>query len=158
MNLLLILEALDEYGGRPELIASILKNLENTQVSFFRLAPGKTVGLLNFPAPVTATRFTADNTGRVTHIYAAANLGASKARAYLYTLGSNVPEGSEEVEIRVHNDPWISSALTNRLLSKVIYLVRQLSSESEVVCKTALVEVGLDEVCSKSPWPREAVE
>lgn len=117
--------------------------------NFFRLAPGKTVGLLNFPAPITATRFTADSIGRVTHIFAMATPGAPKPRAFIHW----VPDGSEEVEVRVHSSLFRSDQSS----SGDGDLEDHLSSESEVVYKNALIEAGLDDVRSKSPWPRQTV-
>lgn len=44
---------------------------EEDDPNYFRLAPGKTVGLLRVPYPITATRFDKDPaTGQVTCVYA----------------------------------------------------------------------------------------
>ncbi|KAK7696674.1 Glutaminyl-tRNA synthetase [Diaporthe eres] len=66
---------------------------------FFRLAPGRTVGLLGFPAVhATVTGFTKGTDGRVDGIWAIMDgAGSRRSKAKIHW----VPDGSTTVEVRV---------------------------------------------------------
>ncbi|KAJ4151529.1 hypothetical protein LMH87_012221 [Akanthomyces muscarius] len=66
--------------------------------NYYRLAPGKTVGLLQGPSPIRAVSFTRDEaTGRVTAIDAVFDK-TTKPRAYIHW----VPDGSTKAEARIY--------------------------------------------------------
>lgn len=118
--------------------------------NFFRLAPGKTVGLLQFPAPIKATGFTKDETGRVVEIQAVMEKDSVKPKSFVQW----VPEGSRTVEVRIHGHLFKSDDPT----SVEGGFMQDLNLESETNFSTAMIEDGFDEVRRRAPWPEEAGE
>ncbi|KUI57501.1 putative glutamine--tRNA ligase [Cytospora mali] len=119
---------------------------------YFRLAPGKTVGLLQVPYPIKATSFTKDEaTGEVTEIRAVFDREAKKPKTYIQWVGT---AGSRRCEVRVYNSLFKSdnpSAVEAGFLS-------DLNPESEVIHPNAIIESGIDEVKRRAPWPEAAGE
>ncbi|KUI63798.1 putative glutamine--tRNA ligase [Cytospora mali] len=119
---------------------------------YFRLAPGKTVGLLQVPYPIKATSFTKDEaTGEVTEIRAVFDREAKKPKTYIQWVGT---DGCRRCEVRVYNSLFKSdnpSAVEAGFLS-------DLNPESEVVHPNAIIESGIDEVKRRAPWPEAAGE
>lgn len=121
--------------------------------SFFRLAPGKTVGLLQFPAPIMATGFTKDETGRVVEIQATIinnDENQDKPKAFIHW----VPEGSKTAEVRIHGRLFHSDEPT--LVEGGI--LQDINPDSETVFRNAMIEDGFDDVRRRAPWPAEAGE
>ncbi|POS72714.1 glutaminyl-tRNA synthetase [Diaporthe helianthi] len=120
--------------------------------SYFRLAPGKTVGLLQAPFPIKATSFTKDDaTGKVTEVRAVFDRESKKPKTYIQWVGT---DGSRRCEVRVHNQLFKSdnpSAVEGGFLN-------DLNPESEVVYPDAIIESGIDEVKKQAPWPEAAGE
>ncbi|KAK2614610.1 hypothetical protein N8I77_001419 [Diaporthe amygdali] len=120
--------------------------------SYFRLAPGKTVGLLQVPYPIKATSFTKDDaTGKVTEVRAVFDREAKKLKTYIQWVGT---DGSRRCEVRVHNQLFKSdnpSAVEGGFLN-------DLNPESEVIYPDAIIESGIDEVKRRAPWPEAAGE
>lgn len=76
---------------------------ENDDPNYFRLAPGKTVGLLNVPCPITATDFVKDAAGKVVEVRAVYENGpgAKKPKTYIQWVGESAKHGSPvQVEVR----------------------------------------------------------
>ncbi|KAH0599761.1 hypothetical protein MHUMG1_02551 [Metarhizium humberi] len=120
--------------------------------NYFRLAPGKTVGLLNAPYPVKAVSFTKDETtGKVTEIRGVFNKEAVKAKAYIQWVGT---EGSRNVEARVYNALFKSEKPDDAEGG----FLNDLNPDSEVIYPNAVIESGLDEVKRRAPWPEAAGE
>ncbi|ROW16676.1 hypothetical protein VPNG_01511 [Cytospora leucostoma] len=119
---------------------------------YFRLAPGKTVGLLQVPYPIKATSFTKDEaTGEVTEIRAVFDRETKKPKTYIQWVGT---DGSRRCEVRVYNSLFKSenpSAVEAGFLS-------DLNPESEVIYPNAIIESGIDEVKRRAPWPETAGE
>uniref|UniRef100_A0A0B7KMU0 glutamine--tRNA ligase n=1 Tax=Bionectria ochroleuca TaxID=29856 RepID=A0A0B7KMU0_BIOOC len=112
---------------------------------YFRLAPGKAVGLLNAPFPIKAVSYTKDETtGLVTGIQAVSDRDVNP-EAYI----SWVPETSLKVEARIYrslfksNDP---SAAEGGFLNDI-------NPDSEIIYHNALLESGFNEVKQRAPWP-----
>lgn len=124
---------------------------ETDSPDYYRLAPGKVVGLLQIPYPVRATTFTKDaSTGLVTEVRAVLDRESKKPRTYIQW----VPEGSRKVEVRIHSALFKSedpSAAEGGFLNDI-------NTESETVYPSALVETGFEEVKRKAPWPATAGE
>ncbi|SPO07106.1 probable glutamine-tRNA ligase [Cephalotrichum gorgonifer] len=124
---------------------------EEDSKGYFRLAPGKSVGLLQAPYPVHATSFDKDpETGLVTKIYAEFDKSGKKPQTYIQW----VPEGSRRVEARVHGRLFKSDdpeAAEGGFLADV-------DPNSEEVFGGALVETGFEEVRARAPWPATAGE
>lgn len=121
---------------------------------YFRLAPGKTVGLLNAAFPIKATSFTKDEaTGKVTEIRAVFDRETKKPKTFIQWVGSE-GSGSRRCEVRVHNALFKSdnpSAVDGGFLN-------DLNPESETVYPNAIIESGFDEVKRRAPWPEAAGE
>ncbi|KAK1759198.1 tRNA synthetases class I, catalytic domain-containing protein [Echria macrotheca] len=121
---------------------------------YFRLAPGKSVGLLNAPYPIKATSFTKDEaTGKVTEIRAVFDKETKKPKTYIQWVGAE-GSGSRKCEVRIYNQLFKSE---NPASAEGGYL-NDLNPESEVVYPEARIESGFDEVRQRAPWPEAAGE
>lgn len=112
---------------------------------YFRLAPGKAVGLWKVPYPITATSFSKDADGKVTEVRAVLNRDGKKPKTYIHW----VPEGSRKVEVRVHEPLFKSddpAAAEGGFLNDI-------NPNSETVYNDAMIEAGFDEVRQRAPWP-----
>ena len=119
---------------------------------YFRLAPGKTVGLLQVPYPIKAVSFSKDDTtGRVTEVRAVFEKEGKKPKTYIQWVAS----GSRKVEVRIHNSLFKSERPDD---AEGGYL-NDLNPDSEVVHPAAFIEsAGFDEVRRRAPWPEAAGE
>ncbi|KAI3546645.1 glutaminyl-tRNA synthetase [Colletotrichum melonis] len=119
---------------------------------YFRLAPNKTVGLLNAPFPIKATSYTKDEaTGKVTEIRAVYDKETKKPKAFINWVGT---EGSKKVEARIHNSLFKSEKPDDAEGG----FLNDINPESEVIYPDALIESGFDEVKRRAPWPEAAGE
>jgi glutaminyl-tRNA synthetase len=117
---------------------------------YFRLAPGKTVGLLQAPYPIKATSFSKDADGKVTEVRAVFDKEGKRPKTYIQW----VPEGSRKVEVRIHDQLFKSddpTAVEGGFLN-------DLNPNSETIYTDALVEPGFEEVRRRAPWPEAAGE
>jgi glutaminyl-tRNA synthetase len=124
---------------------------EEDSKGYFRLAPGKAVGLLQAPFPIKATSFTKDAEGEVTEVRAVFSKDGPKVKTYIQW----VPEGSRKVEVRIH-DPLFKSddptAAEGGFLNDI-------NPNSETIYSEALIDgPGFEEVRRRAPWPEEAGE
>ncbi|KAJ9224158.1 hypothetical protein DTO169C6_3518 [Paecilomyces variotii] len=114
---------------------------------YFRLAPGKTVGLLQAPHPIKAVSFTKDEaTGQVKEIKAVFDKEGKKPKAFIHW----VPDGSRKVTVRIHERLFKSddpSAVEEGFLNDI-------NPDSEKVYPNALVDAGFEEVRRQAPWPK----
>ncbi|KAJ3493534.1 hypothetical protein NLG97_g4671 [Lecanicillium saksenae] len=125
---------------------------EEDSKDYFRLAPGKSVGLLHAPYPIKATSFTKDEaTGKVTEIRAVFDKELKKAKTYIQWVGT---AGSRKVEARIHNALFKSEKPEDAEGG----FLKDLNPESEVIYHDALIESGFDEVKRRAPWPEAAGE
>jgi glutaminyl-tRNA synthetase len=125
---------------------------EEDSKDYFRLAPGKAVGLLHAPYPVKATSFTKDEaTGKVTEIRGVYDKELKKAKTYIQWVGT---EGSRKVEARIHN-PLFKSEKPDDVEGGFL---NDINPESEVIYPDALIESGFAEVKRRAPWPEAAGE
>lgn len=122
---------------------------------YFRLAPGKSVGLLQAPFPIKATSFTKDEaTGQVTEIRAVFDRETKKPKTFIQWVPAGEGSGSRKCEVRLYNPLFKSenpSAAEGGFLN-------DLNPESEVVYPNAVIESGFDEVKARAPWPEAAGE
>lgn len=117
---------------------------------YFRLAPGKTVGLLNVPHPIKATSFTKDETtGQVTGVKAVFDK-ESKPKTYIQW----VPDNSIKLEVRIQSPLFKSD---DPMAAEGGFL-NDINPNSETVYTEALIEEGFNEVRKKAPWPVTAGE
>lgn len=127
---------------------------ETDSKDYFRLAPGKTVGLLQVPYPIKATSFTKDETtGKITEVRAVLDRETKKPKTYIQWVGGE-GSGSRTVEVRIHNslfkseDPGTAEG----------GFLNDINPESEMIYPHAKIEVGFEEVRKRAPWPEAAGE
>ena len=120
---------------------------------YFRLAPGKSVGLYKVNFPITATSFKKDeSTGLITEIHVTYdNEGtAKKQKTYIQWVGESEKHHSPiKAEARVFHSLFKSA---NPEAAEGGFMV-DLNPGSEEIFPNAMVEVGLDEVRKRAPWP-----
>ncbi|KAI0384711.1 glutaminyl-tRNA synthetase [Hypomontagnella monticulosa] len=127
---------------------------EEADPSFFRLAPGKSVGLLQVPYPIKAVSFTKDEkTGKVTEIRAVFDKETKKPKAYIQWVPTEAA-GTRKTEVRIYNSLFKSDNPNEAPGG----FLNDINPESEVVYPNAMVESGFDEVKRRAPWPEAAGE
>ncbi|KAI0547325.1 glutaminyl-tRNA synthetase [Xylaria curta] len=109
------------------------QDLDVDSKDYFRLAPGKTVGILHMPFPIKAeTRAVFDR-------------DTKKPKAFIHW----VPEGSHTAEVRIHTalfEPEQPSSAPGGFPNDLV-------SGSERIWPSATVEAGFHEVRRRAPWP-----
>ena len=128
---------------------------------YFRLAPGKAVGLLKVPFPIKATSFDKDEpTGLVTAVHAnyeKPEEGAAfkKPKTYIQWVASS-PEHKSPIkaEVRVFSPLFKSE---NPDCAEGGFM-NDVNPNSEEIYPNAMIETGLDEVRKRAPWPEEEGE
>ncbi|KAJ5996643.1 hypothetical protein N7522_008303 [Penicillium canescens] len=128
---------------------------------YFRLAPGKTVGLLKAPYPITATSFETDPaTGEVTVVHAkyekpAEGETTKKPKSFIHWVGESAEHNSPiRAEVRAFNSLFKSedpSAHPKGFLADI-------NPDSEEIYKDAMVETGIVDISKSAPWPKAAAE
>jgi len=128
---------------------------------YFRLAPGKSVGLLKVPYPIRADSFNKDeSTGLVTEVHATYEKpeeGATfkKPKTYIQWVGASEKHGSPVIaEARIFN-PLFKSEDPDAVEGGFL---KDLNPNSEEIYPNAMIETGLNEVRRRAPWPEEAGE
>ncbi|KAJ5908989.1 hypothetical protein N7495_001671 [Penicillium taxi] len=126
---------------------------------YFRLAPGKTVGLLKVPYPITATTFDKDPvTGAVTCVHAKyekpeEGVAPKKPKTYIHWVADSPKHNSPiRAEIRAFNQLFKSddpSAHPQGFLADI-------NPDSEEIFPDAMVENGFESISQSAPWPKEA--
>ncbi|KAL4795219.1 hypothetical protein BDV19DRAFT_378927 [Aspergillus venezuelensis] len=129
---------------------------ETASKDFFRLAPGKAVGLLRVPYPITATSFEKDPaTVLITSIhvrYDKPEEGTTfkKPKAYIHWV-ADCPSLNSPVKATVRTyDPLFTVDNPDTHLDGFLSVI---NSDSEKVFPNAMVETGLDEIIRRAPWP-----
>ncbi|KAH8196749.1 hypothetical protein TruAng_009104 [Truncatella angustata] len=124
---------------------------EEDSKDYFRLAPNKTVGLLQAPYPIKAVSFTKDEaTGRVTEIRAVFDKETKKPKTFIQWAAAD----SRKVEVRLFNSLFKSEKPDDAEGG----FLNDINPDSEVIYPDALVESGFDEVKRRAPWPEAAGE
>lgn len=117
--------------------------------NFYRLAPGKSVGLLQIPFPIKTIAFTKEN-DKITEVRAVYDKDGKKPKTYIHW----VPEGSRCVEVRIHEQLFKSEKPENAEGG----FLNDINPNSEKIWPKAMIESGFDEVRARAPWPRAAGE
>jgi len=113
---------------------------------YFRLAPGKTVGLLQMPYPIQAVSFTKDEaTGAIEEIKAVFDKDGKKPKTYIQW----VPAGSPTAEVRIHTALFKS----DQPKSAPGGFMNDIHLNSETIWPNAMIESGFYEVRRRAPWP-----
>ncbi|KAL2104696.1 hypothetical protein VUR80DRAFT_9824 [Thermomyces stellatus] len=123
---------------------------EEDSEGYFRLAPNKSVGLLQAPHPIFATSYDKDDRGRVSRVYARFDKSGKKPQTYIQW----VPEGSRRLEARVYGPLFKSDDPA----SAEGGFLEDVNEESEIIYGDAMVETGFEEVRERAPWPVSAGE
>jgi len=128
---------------------------------YFRLAPGKSVGLLKVPYPIKATSFEKDEkTGLVTVVRAtyekpAEGAAFKKPKTYIQWVAASEKHNSPiKAEVRIFSSLFKSEnpdSVEGGFLADV-------NPKSEESYPNAMVETGLKEVMARAPWPKEEGE
>ncbi|KAG0311905.1 hypothetical protein BGZ97_011561 [Linnemannia gamsii] len=130
---------------------------EQDDKDFFRLAPGKTVGLLNVPCPITCTKVIKDESGKVVELIARYEdaAGFKKPKTYIQWVAEspkhNSPVRLDEVRLfdRLfhHANPQDKKEVPGGYLSDV-------NADSLSIEKGALVEIGLWDIMDR--WAKNS--
>ncbi|OJD13229.1 glutamine-tRNA ligase [Blastomyces percursus] len=128
---------------------------------YFRLAPGKTVGLMKVPYPITATSFEKDpETGLVNCVHAKyekpkEGSAPKKPKTFIHWVALS-PEHSSPIKAEVH--------VINRLFnsedpkSHPDGFLADINSESMEIYRDAMIDIGFPEIKSRAPWPAKEGE
>lgn len=125
---------------------------------FYRLAPGKSVGLLHATHPLMAKSFTKDSSGKVSEIVAeyGEHLPAGKAR--IHWVGESKAHSSPlKAETRILN-PLFKNPRPNELDWKTGGYYDNINPDSEVIYPNTMIECGFEEIRKRAPWPKEEGE
>ncbi|KAL4952918.1 tRNA synthetases class I, catalytic domain-containing protein [Aspergillus filifer] len=129
---------------------------ETASKDFFRLAPGKAVGLLRVPYPITAMTFEKDqSTGLVTSIHARYDKpedgpAFKKPKAYIHWV-ADCPSLNSPVKATVRAYDQLFTVENPDTHSGGFLSI--INPDSEKVFPNAMVETGLDEIIRRAPWP-----
>lgn len=108
---------------------------------YFRLAPGKTVGLFQGPHPITCTSYKTDSSGEVTELVCRLEEGMTKKpKAFIQWVAEHVPTGSP---VRVDETRIFHQLFKSENPAALPDFLEDINPQSEEVIKGALVEVGL---------------
>ena len=128
---------------------------------YFRLAPGKAVGLLKVPFPIKATSFEKDEvTGLVTKVHATyekpeEGTAFKKPKTYIQWVASSPKHNSPiRAEVRIFSSLFKSENPD----SAEGGFMADLNSHSEERYPNAMIETGLNEVRARAPWPEKEGE
>ena len=128
---------------------------------YFRLAPGKAVGLLKVPFPIRATSFKTDEaTGLVTEVHATyekpeEGSAFKKPKTYIQWIASSPKHSSPiKAEVRIFSSLFKSENPD----SAEGGFMADLNSHSEEIYPNAMIETGLNEVRARAPWPEKEGE
>lgn len=130
---------------------------ETDSKDYFRLAPGKSVGLLKVPHTIRATGFVKNADGSIKEVHAHYENDApfKKPKTYIQWI-AHAPEKGSPVALEVRQ--------TNQLFKSENPLdhpdgfLADINPDSEEVYKNAIVETGFHEVSRRAPWPEQEGE
>ncbi|EED20406.1 glutaminyl-tRNA synthetase, putative [Talaromyces stipitatus ATCC 10500] len=130
-------------------LGAILSDFRETpSKDFFRLTPGTSVGLLKVPFPITATTFEKDpDSGLVTLVHAKYDKPAECAKF-------KKPKAPVKACVRIHNFLFTCDnpdTHPDGFLSVV-------NPQSEEVYPNAMIDIGLEEITRRAPWPKTKSE
>ena len=117
---------------------------ETADPNYFRLSIGKTVGLLNYPFPITCQEAVKSSTGEILEIKCVAEMNESfvKPKTYIQWVAQSAKHQSPvEIEIRMysdlfyHSDPDNKDQCPNGWLSDV--------NPNSLIVKKGMVDIGV---------------
>jgi glutaminyl-tRNA synthetase len=108
---------------------------------YFRLAPGKTVGLFQGPHPITCTDFVKDASGEVVELICKLEEGMTKKpKAFIQWVAEHAPSGSP---VRVDETRITYPLFKSENPAALPNFRDDINPNSEEIVRGALVEVGL---------------
>ena len=131
--------------------------------SFYRLSPGKMVALLNGttkPFVIKATSFKKDNSGKIIEIHAELmkpdEVTKKSYKASIHWVGKSAEHHSpiELAEVRLFN-PLFKSKDPDSAEGGYLKDIRE---DNEEIYHHSIIEIGLEEIRRRAPWPAEAGE
>ncbi|KAG9304937.1 hypothetical protein G9A89_003105 [Geosiphon pyriformis] len=121
---------------------------EQDSPDYFRLAIGKTVGLLHVPYPITCTEVKKDHKGNIQYLVCRYEIGSDvkKPKTYIHWVSESTNHRSPVrlSEVRIYNNLFLS---VNPAAHPDGYLA-DINPQSLEVNKDSLVEIGLREITS----------
>lgn len=120
---------------------------------YFRLAPGKTVGLFGAPHPITCKSYKTDpNTGEVVELFCTLEDGSSgkpvaKPKAYIQWVAEHAPSGSP---VRVDETRIFHQLFKSDNPAAVENFLTDINPDSLEVIQGAMIEVGFWELAKKA--------
>ena len=128
---------------------------------YFRLAPGKSVGLMKVPFPIKATTFEKDEkTGLITTVHAiyekpSDGTSFKKPKTYIQWVASSPAHTSPvHAEVRAFN-PLFKSEDPDAAEGGFL---KDINPTSEEIYPNAVIETGFHEIRRRAPWPEEEGE
>lgn len=125
---------------------------EVDSADYFRLAPGKSVGLFKVPFTIRATTFTKDSSGNITEVRARYenDIPFKKPKTYIQWVAGCPAKGSPvKLEVRVFNQLFKSENPEDNPEG----FLADINPDSEQIYPKAIVEIGIHEVRRRAPWP-----
>jgi glutaminyl-tRNA synthetase len=127
---------------------------------YFRLAPGKAVGLLKVPYPIKATSFKKNDAGEITEIHASYEKPAEgesmkKPKTYIQWVSDSPAHKSP-----VHAEVRVQGALFRSENPDGVEggFMNDLNEKSEEIFHNAVMDTGIHDIRKRAPWPAEAGE
>jgi len=127
---------------------------------YFRLAPGKTVGLMKAPYPITATTVQKDPATGIVHTvhakYERPTDGSApkKPKGWIHWVGSSSSRKSPiQARVRI-----ISPLFKSENPASLDNFLSDINPDSQTYFPNAMIEVGFEEIRRRAPWPAQAGE
>ena len=127
---------------------------------YFRLAPGKTVGLMKAPYPITATTVQKDTATGIVHTvhakYERPTDGSApiKPKGWIHWVGSSSSRKSPiHARVRI-----ISPLFKSENPASLDQFLSDINPDSQTYFPNAMIEVGFEEIRRRAPWPAKAAE
>lgn len=132
---------------------------EEEDPDFFRLTPGKSVGLLHAEHPIKVLELSKDDkTGKVTEIKAEYGSHVPAGKARIHWVAESAKHNSPvRAEARIFN-PLFKTTKPNELDWKNGGYYDDVNPESEVIFKDCMIECGFHDIKERAPWPKEEGE
>ena len=126
---------------------------------YFRLAPGKAVGLLKVPYPIIATGCEKDSSGKIVKVLAQyvepdENGKFKKPKAYIHWIGESA-QNQSPIKVRVR---YFHPLFDCKDPGKESDWLSHIAKDSEQWFNDALIDPGFLEIKQRAPWPAEAGE
>ncbi|CCX04759.1 tRNA synthetases class I, catalytic domain-containing protein [Pyronema domesticum] len=130
---------------------------ETDSKDYFRLAPGKSVGLLKVPHTIRCTAFSKNGDGKIIEVvcHYENDVPFKKPKTYIQWIAEAPQAGSPvPVEVRQTNQLFKSENPNDNPEG----FLADINPDSEEVFKDAIIENGIHEIRRRAPWPEQEGE